>query len=452
MRMQAQLSPPLRGRIRAPGDKSISHRAFILGALAEGETEVHDVLEGADVLRTIAAVQAFGASVERLAPGQYRIAGCGARGFASPADVLDFGNAGTGVRLMMGAAGGFPVHAVYTGDESLRGRPMARVLDPLALMGVRALARDGKFLPAAVQGPETPGAIRYALPHASAQVKSALLLCGLRARGVTEIVEPVPTRDHTERMLTAFGAQLECEPRGSGRVIRLVGDAKLRARDIAVPGDPSSAAFPVAAALLVPGSDIVIEGVLASPGRFGFYETLIEMGARLEILNRCEAGGEDIVDLHVRHSTLRGITLPLSRVPAMVDEIPVLAVLAGFADGRTIIDGAAELRVKESDRLALTAAGLQRIGIAVTEHPAGLVIDGAPEGRNRHGPDPHSPANTLPTHGDHRIAMSFLVAGLAIPGVMVVDRSEMIATSFPGFPGLMNGLGAPVAEIPEEPA
>lgn len=444
MRMQARFSPPLRGRVRAPGDKSISHRAFILGAMAEGATHVRGTLEGADVLRTAAAVAAFGACVQRTGPGDYRIDGCGTRGFASPGDVVDFGNAGTGVRLMMGAAGGFPVHAVYTGDESLRGRPMARVLDPLAQMGVRALARDRRFLPAAVQGPERPDTLRYTLPHASAQVKSALLLCGLAAAGVSEIEEPIPTRDHTERMLRAFGAEVESENRGTGRIVRLQGGARLRATHIAVPGDPSSAAFPVAAALLVPGSDILVEGVLASPGRFGFYESLLDMGAQLDILDRREAGGEEVVDLRARHSPLRGICLPLERVPAMVDEIPVLAVLAAFAEGQTTIKGAGELRVKESDRLALMAAGLQRMGADVSEHPDGLVIAGAPEGRNL-----RSPANAIHTHGDHRIAMSFLIAGLAMPGDMVVERSEMIATSFPDFLALMNGLGAPIAEIAE---
>ncbi len=447
MRMQARMSPPLRGRIRAPGDKSISHRAFILGALAEGETSVEDALEGEDVLRTVDAVRAFGASVTREGPGQYRIGGCGTRGFASPTDIVDFGNAGTGVRLMMGAAGSFPVHAIYSGDASLRSRPMARVLDPLARMGVRALAREGTFLPAALQGPERPEAIRYSLPHASAQVKSALLLCGLRANGVTEIGEAIPTRAHTERMLAAFGAQIETEIRGQGRIIRLQGGDTLRASAINVPGDPSSAAFPVAAALLVRDSDIFIEGVLASPGRFGLYETLLDMGARLEILNRRVAGGEDIVDLRARHSVLRGVTLPLERVPSMVDEIPILAVLAAFAVGMTTIGGAAELRVKESDRLALMAAGLQRMGLTVEEKPDGLVIHGAPEGQGL-----HNPASAIPTHGDHRIAMSFLVAGLAMPGTMRVERSEMIATSFPGFLRLMNGLGAPIAEIAEDPA
>jgi 3-phosphoshikimate 1-carboxyvinyltransferase len=438
-KLTAHRARPLSGTVRAPGDKSISHRALILGALAHGETEIEGLLEGDDVRATARAMAAFGADVERLGEGRWRVAGRG--GFAEPADVVDCGNAGTGVRLVMGAASGFPLSATFTGDASLRGRPMNRVLKPLGQMGATWICREGGRLPLTLKG----GALKrisYEPPEPSAQVKSAVLLAGLHAAGGAEVIEREATRDHTERMLRAFGIDVVSEPDGTGGArISVSGGERLRAARVAVPGDPSSAAFPLVAALLVPGSAVTVEGVLLNPLRTGLFETLREMGADLVVSNEREAGGELVGDLTARHSALKGVTVPPERAPSMIDEYPILAVAAAFAEGPTVMRGLAELRVKESDRLALMAAGLAACGAAVEEEPEGLVVHGGSSAN--HGVRGGA---TVATHGDHRIAMSHLVLGLAAQAPVTVDEPGMIATSFPGFTELMAGLGAEIGE------
>jgi 3-phosphoshikimate 1-carboxyvinyltransferase len=424
------------GKVRAPGDKSISHRALILGALAHGVTSIEGLLEGEDVRRTACAMTAFGADVARLAPGSWRVRGAG--GFAEPADVVDCGNAGTAARLILGAAAGFPILASFTGDASLRGRPMARVLAPLRLMGAECLARAGNRLPLALRGGGLSG-IRYVLPEPSAQVKSAILLAGLNARGATEVVEPLATRDHTERMLEGFGARIEIGAAPEGRTIRLAGGQSLEGCGVRVPGDPSSAAFPLVAALITPGSEVTVEGVLLNPLRTGLLTTLAEMGADLTIANERRSAGERVGDVTARTSILRGVVVPPERAPSMIDEYPILAVAAAFARGPTILRGIGELRVKESDRIALMAAGLSACGAEAEEEPEGLVIAGT-RGANR---SPTGGARVA-TRGDHRIAMSFLVLGLAADSGVTVDEASMIATSFPGFAELMGGLGADI--------
>jgi 3-phosphoshikimate 1-carboxyvinyltransferase len=435
--MSARRSGPLKGRVRAPGDKSISHRALILGALAHGETEIEGLLEGDDVRATARAMAAFGAGVERLGDGAWRVAGCG--GFVEPADVVDCGNAGTGVRLIMGAAAGFPLSATFTGDASLRGRPMNRVLKPLGQMGATWICREGGRLPLTLKGGRLK-AIAYEPPEPSAQVKSAVLLAGLQAEGGAEVIEREATRDHTERMLRAFGVSVVSEPdgQGGGR-ISVSGGERLRAARVRVPGDPSSAAFPLVAALLVPDSEVTVENVLLNPLRTGLFTTLREMGADLVVTNAREEGGETVGDVTARHSALRGVTVPPDRAPSMIDEYPILAVAAAFAEGPTVMRGLAELRVKESDRLALMAAGLAACGAAVEEEPEGLVVHGGAGGSGNHGVKGGA---TVATHGDHRIAMSHLVLGLAAQAPVCVDEPGMIATSFPGFTALMRGLGA----------
>ncbi len=435
MRLQAQRSGPLAGHIRLPGDKSISHRALILAALAEGVSEIEGLLEGEDVLRTAAAMAAFGARVERLAPGRWRVEGRG--GFAEPEDVIDCGNSGTGVRLILGAAAGQALRATFTGDASLRGRPMGRVTTPLAAMGARFLTRSRDRLPLTMEGGDLR-AIEYRLPVASAQVKSAILLAALRAQGRTEVIEPEPTRDHTERMLAAFGAALDITTLpGGGRAIAIAGGQPLRAAAVDVPGDPSSAAFLVVAALIVPGSDVTVKGVLLNPLRTGLYDTLRQMGGDLEVLNLREAGGESVGDLRVRHSPLRGLEVPPGRAPSMIDEYPILAVAAAFAAGETRMAGIGEMRVKESDRIALMARGLAACGVDVREEPEGLVVRG---GTVRGGAE-------VAAGGDHRIAMSHLVLGLAAAEPVAVDSADMIATSFPDFVALMSRLGAPITPV-----
>ena len=424
----------LTGVVSAPGDKSISHRSLILGALALGETRIEGLLEGEDVLRTASAMRAFGAAVDRLGEGRWRVEGAG--GFAEPTDLVDCGNAGTGARLIMGAAAGYPLSVTFTGDQSLRGRPMGRVLKPLGQMGAAWFARKGDRLPLTLRGGDLR-AVRYRLPEPSAQVKSAVLLAGLNAEGETRIVEPVLTRDHTERMLRAFGAEVGVEDGPEGRVISLRGGQSLTGSDIAVPGDPSSAAFPIVAALITPGSRVTVRGVLLNPLRCGLFETLREMGADLEITNEREAGGERVGDITARHSTLRGVTVPPERSASMIDEYPILAVAAACANGPTIMRGLAELRVKESDRIALMAAGLGACGVEVEEEPEGLIVTGA-AATNR----PVAGGALTRTHGDHRIAMSFLVLGLSARAPVTVDEPGMIATSFPGFTTMMAGLGA----------
>ncbi len=425
---------PLRGRVRAPGDKSISHRALILGAMARGRSEVEGLLESDDVLRTAAAMRAFGAAVERVGEGAWRIEAAG--GFLEPEDVIDCGNAGTGVRLIMGAAAGFELAATFTGDASLRRRPMGRVLDPLSQMGARFLGRGGGRLPLTLKGGGLAG-LSYTLPMASAQVKSAVLLAGLRAAGPVEVREPEPTRDHTERMLRAFGATVLVEDTPAARIIRIAPGQRLTGTRIRVPGDPSSAAFPIVAALIVPGSEVTVEGVLLNPLRAGLFETLREMGADLTIENPREAGGEPVGDVTARHSRLKGVETPAARAPSMIDEYPILAVAAAFAEGVTVMRGVGELRVKESDRVALMAQGLAACGIDVEEGPEVLTVTG--QARVRGGA-------SVTTHGDHRIAMSHLVLGLAAEAPVSVDEPGMIATSFPGFVELMVGLGAEIGE------
>jgi len=434
--MKARPGGPLRGRVRAPGDKSISHRSMILGALASGLTEVEGLLEGDDVLASAAAMRAFGAQVESLGGGRWRIVGKG--GFAEPADVIDCGNAGTGVRLIMGAAAGFSLAATFTGDKSLRGRPMNRVLKPLGQMGATWICREGGRLPLTLKGGGLK-AMSYRLPEPSAQVKSAVLLAGLNAQGVTEVIEPEATRDHTERMLRAFGARVDVADQADGRHIRLAGGQPLTGTKIVVPGDPSSAAFPLVAAIITPGSEVVVEGVLLNPLRTGLFETLREMGADLTIENAREAGGEQVGDVVARHSALRGVTVPPERAPSMIDEYPILAVAAAYADGPTVMRGIGELRVKESDRIAMMAAGLAACGVGVEEEPEGLIVAGTARANHavRGG-------GLVRTHGDHRIAMSHLILGLGAEEAVAVDEPGMIATSFPGFGALMTGLGADI--------
>jgi 3-phosphoshikimate 1-carboxyvinyltransferase len=430
---------PLAGRIRAPGDKSISHRALILGALASGVTEVEGLLEGDDVLRTAAAMRALGAKVEKTGEGAWRIEGRG--GFVEPEDVVDCGNAGTGVRLIMGAAAGFDLTATFTGDSSLRKRPMGRVLDPLSQMGARVMARGGGRLPLTLRGGGLAG-VAYTLPVASAQVKSAVLLAGLNATGPVEVREPEPTRDHTERMLRAFGAVVDVHDEPGARVIRLAPGQRLTGTRIRVPGDPSSAAFPIVAALITPGSEVSVEGVLLNPLRAGLFETLREMGADLTVRNLRDEGGEPVGDLVARHSpNLKGVEVPPERAPSMIDEYPILAVAAAFAEGRTAMRGIGEMRVKESDRIALMAAGLAACGVGVEEEPEALIVIG-----DRRANHPVRGGAAVATHGDHRIAMAHLVLGLAAQAPVAVDEPGMIATSFPGFTALMRGLGADVGE------
>jgi 3-phosphoshikimate 1-carboxyvinyltransferase len=416
--------------VRAPGDKSMSHRALILGAMAAGVTEIEGLLEGEDVLATARATAAFGATVERLGEGRWRVIGRG--GFKRPDGVIDCGNAGTGVRLLMGAAAGHPVTATFDGDASLRSRPMARVTEPLALMGARLDwdAVKGR-LPATVTGGALT-AIAHVQTVASAQVKSAILLAGLNARGVTSVSEPERSRDHTERMLRAFGAVVDVEAAGDGWIIRLEGGQRLTGTSVSVPGDPSSAAFPLAAALIVPGSQVTVEGVMLNPLRTGLFDSWREMGADLTIANRRTSGGEDVGDVTARHSTLSGVIVPPERAASMIDEYPILAATAAFASGRTVMRGVGEMRAKESDRIRLMVDGLRACGVEVEEEPEGLIVTGGPV---RGGA-------TVRTAGDHRIAMSCLVPGLAAQAPVTVDEPGMIATSFPGFGDVMRSLGA----------
>jgi 3-phosphoshikimate 1-carboxyvinyltransferase len=436
--LTARRAGPLKGVVRAPGDKSISHRALILGALARGVTEIEGLLEGDDVRRTAGAMAAFGAGVERLGEGRWRVDGHG--GFSEPADVVDCGNAGTGVRLIMGAAAGFDLSATFTGDASLRGRPMNRVLKPLGEMGASWICRAGGRLPLTLKGGNLKR-IAYRLPEPSAQVKSAVLLAGLHADGGAEVIEPEATRDHTERMLRGFGAEVLVSEEGAGRRIVLPGGQALTATRIRVPGDPSSAAFPLVAAIITPGSEVTVQGMLLNPSRIGLLDTLGEMGADLSVANVREEGGELVGDVTARHSELEGVETPPDRAPSMIDEYPILAVAAAFASGRTVMRGIGEMRVKESDRIALMAAGLAACGVGVEEEPEGLIVVGAK--RANHLVDGGA---SVTTHGDHRIAMAHLVLGLAAEEPVRVDEPGMIATSFPAFVDLMRGLGAEIGE------
>ncbi|UXN06280.1 3-phosphoshikimate 1-carboxyvinyltransferase [Bartonella sp. HY761] len=425
----------LKGEVHIPGDKSISHRSFMFGALASGETRITGLLEGEDVLNTGKAFAAMGAEIRREGD-EWIIHGTGNGALLEPQQALDFGNAGTGARLTMGLVGTYDMKTSFIGDASLSRRPMGRVLDPLRLMGVQVEASEGDKMPLTLIGPKTANPITYTVPMASAQVKSAVLLAGLNTPGITTVIEPVMTRDHTEKMLLGFGADLEVEIGNNGeRIIRLAGQGKLTGQTIKVPGDPSSAAFPIVAALIVPGSDIIIRNVLMNPTRTGLITTLLEMGANIELMNERQTGGEDVADLRVRSSDLRGVTVPAERAPSMIDEYPVLSVAASFAQGRTIMPGLEELRVKESDRLAAVAAGLKANNVVCEEGEDYLIVEGVPEGKGLGG-------GKVATHLDHRIAMSFLVMGCASQKPVSVDDSTMIATSFPEFITLMGNLGA----------
>ena len=428
-RPQAGLS----GRVRVPGDKSVSHRALMLGALAVGRTHITGLLEGEDVLRTASAMRALGASVAREADGSWQVAGRGVGGLVEPEDVLDMGNAGTGARLLSGIIAGHGIFAVLTGDASLRRRPMRRVTEPLAASGARFFSRDGGRLPMAILGAAEPLALDYTLPVASAQVKSAVLLCGLAAAGITRVVEKAPTRDHTETMLRHFGASVEVNDTPAGREVLLTGQPELVGADVRVPADPSSAAFPLVAALLVPGSRVVAEGVGLNPLRTGLFDSLRAMGAALAVENPRIEGGEPVGDLVAAHSALRGVEVPPGRAPAMIDEFPVLAVAAACADGTTRMRGLGELRVKESDRLAAVAAMLAVNGARVAIEGDDLVVHGS--GR------PPPGGGRVATHMDHRIAMSALVLGQATAAPVAVDDAAFIDTSFPGFADMLRGLG-----------
>jgi 3-phosphoshikimate 1-carboxyvinyltransferase len=419
----------LRGEAELPGDKSISHRALILGALARGQTRIDGLLESADVLRTLAAVRALGATVHRAGDGWLVEGGA----WHSPAAPIDCGNSGTSVRLLMGAAAGHSLSVTFTGDESLSRRPMQRVIDPLRSMG--AVIGGGPTLPVSVEGAALQG-IRFVNEAASAQVKSAILLAGLRAEGEVEIIEPRPSRDHSERMLRAFGVDVDLRSSPEGGRIRLGPRRRLDGTDVRVPGDPSSAAFPVVAALVMPGSEVRLRGVLANPLRWGLFDTLQEMGAQIMVEERRGVGGEEVVNVTARTSALRGVEVPATRAPAMIDEYPILAVAAAFAKGTTIMRGLSELRVKESDRLSAILAGLRACGVEAAIEGDTLIVEGC-GGRASGGA-------RVETHGDHRIAMAFLVFGLAAQAPVTVDRADMIETSFPGFPAVMRSLGVAI--------
>ena len=431
----ARRSGPLKGRLRAPGDKSISHRALIIGALAVGRTAISGLLEGEDVINTARAMRALGARVERCGDGRWQVDGVGVAGFAAPPAPLDFGNSGTGCRLVMGAAAGCPITAVFDGDASLRRRPMKRILEPLLQIGARVVAADaGDRLPVTLAGARDPIPIVYRTPVPSAQVKSAVLLAGLAAPGATTVIEAEATRDHTERMLAHFGAELTVAPDDAeGRRITLTGQPELVPAPVAVPADPSSAAFPLVAALIVPGSDIILTDMLINPLRTGLLTTLAEMGASVDILERRIESGEELADLRVRASALHGVEVPAARAPSMIDEYPILAVAAAFAEGVTAMRGLKELRVKESDRLAATAAMLRVNGVSVDIAGDDLIVQG--RGRVAGG-------GLVATHMDHRIAMAALTMGLASEQPVAVDDASFIATSFPGFVDTMRGLGA----------
>ena len=424
----------LRGTVKVPGDKSISHRSLMLSALAIGESRVSGLLEGEDVLATAAAMQAMGATIERTSEGEWRISGVGVGGLLQPQNALDMGNSGTSTRLLMGLVSSHAIRATFIGDASLSKRPMGRVIDPLSLTGAEFTASPGGRLPLMVRGlcPAVP--ISYHLPVASAQVKSAILLAGLNTPGVTEVIEPIPTRDHSERMLAGFGAELTVETDAQGvRYIRLMGEAELKPQTIDVPGDPSSAAFPIVAALITPGSEVTVTHVGMNPTRTGIFKMLEAMGADIRYSNERVVGGEPVADITARHSALKGIEVPPDVAPSMIDEFPVFFVAASMAEGRTTTSGLDELRVKESDRLALMATGLSAIGVKLEEREDGLIIDGR-------GGDAFAAGATIASALDHRIAMSFAVAGQNASKAITVDDVTPIATSFPTFEMMLQGL------------
>ena len=436
--MTAHRSKSLTGTVRVPGDKSISHRALMLGAVALGKTHITGLLEGEDVLCTAAAMRAMGAKVERLGDGEWQVHGLGVGGLLAPHEDLDMGNSGTAARLLMGLVAGHDFSTTFVGDASLSSRPMKRVTDPLAQVGATFDATEGGRLPLTVHGARDPMPITYELPVASAQVKSAVLLAGLNAPGETQVIEPKPTRDHSEKMLTHFGADVRVEElTGGARRITLNGRPELKGRDVIVPADISSAAFVLVAAAIVDGSDVTVTGVGLNPLRAGVVETLADMGADIEILNRRVEAGEDIGDVRVKAGALKGCTVPAARAPAQIDEYPVLFVAAAMAHGQTRFEGLGELRVKESDRLAVMAAGLKACGVALEEGEDWLEVHGVG------GTDQRIPGGaTVASHLDHRIAMAFLVLGMVTERPVTIDDDSPIATSFPGFKALMEGLGA----------
>lgn len=436
-------SGPLSGRIKVPGDKSISHRALMLGGIALGRTRISGLLEGEDVLATAAAMRLLGAEATRLENGDWELYGRGVGGLNEPADVLDMGNAGTGARLLMGLVASYGFTSFFTGDASLRSRPMRRVIEPLSCMGAQFYGRAGGRLPMAVIGASHPVPIEYRLPVASAQVKSAILLAGLNAPGITMVIEKTRTRDHTERMLRGFGAKIAAKEWGQGEwAITLEGQPELTGQNIAVPADPSSAAFPAVAALITPGSCITLEQVGVNPARIGLYQTLKEMGADIKMTNIHEEGGEPVADMIVSYGALKGIDVPAERAPSMIDEYPILAVAASFASGTTRMRGLSELRVKESDRLEVMASGLAASGVRLEVEGDDLIVHGTgapPEG-----------GSLIATKLDHRIGMSFLVLGIASKQPVMIDDWRAIATSFPGFAQLMNRLGAKIEDVGDQ--
>lgn len=426
----------LRGTVSVPGDKSISHRALMFSALAVGKSRVEGLLEGEDVLATAGALRAMGARIVRDADGVWHIEGVGVGGLLQPEGALDMGNSGTSTRLLMGLLASHDLTATFVGDASLSKRPMGRVIEPLSLMGAEFTASPGGRLPLTMRGLVPAVPIEYRLPVASAQVKSAVLLAGLNTPGITRVIEPEATRDHSERMLTGFGADLTVETDATGaRIISVRGEAELRAQQVSVPGDPSSAAFPIVAALIVPGSDVTITGVGINPTRIGLITLLQAMGGDIELLDRRTEGGEPVADIRVRASILTGTGNDPADAPSMIDEFPVAFVAAALAKGRSIFRGLSELRVKESDRIAAMAEGLRRIGARVEETEDGLIVDGT-------GGDPLTGGGPIATHLDHRIAMSFAVAGLASRNGVEIDDMRPVATSFPGFVDLLRELGA----------
>lgn len=439
----ARPDTPLTGTVRVPGDKSISHRALMIGALAVGETRISGLLEGEDVARTAAAMTALGAEVIRDGNGLWRVAGRGIGGLCEPTDVLDMGNSGTAARLLTGILASHPLFAVITGDASLRGRPMRRVTEPLGQCGARFFARAGGRLPLAIAGAVDPLPLEYRLAVPSAQVKSAILLAGLNCPGLTRVEEPAPTRDHSENLLRHFGASVVTEESERGRRITLAGQPELRAADITVPGDPSSAAFPLVAALSVPGSAIRLDGVGLNPLRTGLFATLREMGAGLAIENARSEGGEPVGDLLVTHGPLRAVDVPPERAPTMIDEYPILAVACAQARGTSRMRGLGELRVKESDRLAATLALLRANGVAAEIDGDDLIVHGEAA--------PPDGGGLVETAMDHRIAMSALVLGLASRAPVMIDEAGFIDTSFPGFVPLMQSLGASIGPVAHEP-
>jgi len=436
--MSSSKCGPLKGTANVPGDKSISHRSLILGAMAVGETRIFGLLEGDDVLDTAKAMRAFGAEVTDHGNGEWSVHGVGVGGFAEPDQIVDCGNSGTGVRLIMGAMATSPISVTFTGDASLNKRPMARVTDPIALFGAQSVGRSGGRLPMTIVGAETAVPVRYTVPMPSAQVKSAVLLAGLNAPGQTVVIEKEATRDHTERMLAGFGAQIIVEDTDEGRVITLTGQPELQPQTITVPRDPSSAAFPVCAALITEGSDVLVPNIGLNPTRAGLFTTLREMGAELTYENERTEGGEPVADLRARFSpNLKGIEVDPARAASMIDEYPVLSVVAAFAEGQTVMRGVKELRVKESDRIDAMATGLRANGIKVEDGEDWWIVTGLGFGNVPGGA-------TCTSHLDHRIAMSFLILGMGSEAPVSVDDGGPIATSFPIFEPLMQNLGASV--------